>query len=473
MSESDSPFVGLSSLNLPDIENDKGFKPNLDVIIQKISQIFNKTCVKVELIEQDSGYRIPFLIELEDGGEYILYVINPTLSIIDKYPKDLLIDMMRSEIGTINYLDKYTNIPVPRVYHWNLEKENEIGAPFMIVKKLFGNNLDQEWSTLTFEQKCEFINHYLDILGSLGEVRQDQIGSLYLDEENYQIGKLVIDNYVNLGRSSFKDEVNRGPFHSTKDFLNAAIELEIILYNKCDWGDECKELWVPIQEKMLEIFHTYWKDDPNYDFNSFVLCPPLLEDPSKILIDKVDGKVRITGFLEWKHTGFLPKDYLFNKYPHIIINRQEYKYSEEKTSENLLLQEHFDNQIIKRYPQFKKDEIRMLFFDTIIENFDRIWCTIDALRRIHDYFNIEMKEEWLISDDYFKRWFKENYSFSDEECNRLVDDRAWYNVKLSLYDLIRYTTVRSTSYRMGSINIGPYLPDNWTDNQFLIIPIII
>ncbi|CAI2163151.1 13353_t:CDS:2 [Funneliformis geosporum] len=441
MSKSDRPFVGLSSLTLSDFESDKDFKPNLDIIKQKISQILNKPCVKVELIEHNSGYRIPFLIELEDGGEYILYVTNPTLSIIDKYPKGLLNDMIRSEIDTINYLDKYTNIPVPRVYHWNIEKENELGAPFMIVKKLFGKNLDQEWLTLTFEQKCEFINQYIDILSSLNDVKQDRIGSLYLSEENYKIEKLVIDNYVNLGRSSLKGEVNRGPFHSTKDLLNAAIELEITWYNKCDWGDECKELWVPIQKKMLEIFNTYWKDDPNYDFNSFVLCPPLLEDPRKILIDKVDGKVRITGFLEWKHTGFLPKDYLLNKYPHIIINRQEYNYSEEKMRENLLLQEHFDNQIIQRYPQFKKDEIRILFFDTIIENFDRIWCTIDALRRLHDYFNIEMKEEWLNSDDYFKRWFKENYSFTDKECNRLVDGRAWYNggVNKTIYES-DYTT---------------------------------
>ena len=50
---------------------------------------------------------------------------------------------MESEIARLQYVAEKTNIPVPRVYRYNLCNDNGVGGPDMLMEMVFGKSLEQ------------------------------------------------------------------------------------------------------------------------------------------------------------------------------------------------------------------------------------------------------------------------------------------------------------------------------------------
>ena len=45
---------------------------------------------------------------------------------------------IQSEISAIEYVSAHTTIPVPKIYDYNVEKTNQLGAPYILMKAIKG-----------------------------------------------------------------------------------------------------------------------------------------------------------------------------------------------------------------------------------------------------------------------------------------------------------------------------------------------
>lgn len=45
-------------------------------------------------------------------------------------------DKMGSEVAALKYIAEYTSLPVPKVYAWNTNGTNPVGAEYMIMEKV-------------------------------------------------------------------------------------------------------------------------------------------------------------------------------------------------------------------------------------------------------------------------------------------------------------------------------------------------
>ncbi|CAG8467267.1 3847_t:CDS:1 [Scutellospora calospora] len=373
---------------------------NFEALRESIEAFFMQPCTSIFRIDQTTSNQIPYLVNMKDGSEYVVRLSCPNNQ-FHKYSKAYTLKRLQSEAAIVNYISKHTDIPTPEIYYWNDDKDNSIGTDFVIMKHLRGIPLYEEWPDLTFEEKQDILIQIIDILMTLKNLRFPKIGSLYSDElkDNDQVvvGECIFHVFMLLGRDETKN-TNFGPFSTTRDFLQAALDKEIKFLD--GQGGECKELRCPVQRQLAELFYDHFYDKGHDD--TFVLCPSEIT-ASKILLDRdFDNKVFISGFLAWDCTGSLPMEYLFQN-PAWIRNDNidGMKYSEEKKKENLQLQYFFCQELYSRDPDIEficRDKVRGLFFAVILHHFLNPWSISDFIQELCEEIEEEMETEWTKYD---------------------------------------------------------------------------
>lgn len=90
-----------------------------------VNSHFNANCT-IEKLAQ-GGYHKVYDISKDDGTSVgVVRVAAPA------FPRDKL----ESEVATLKYLAAHTNIPVRKVFAWDSDAANPVGAEYMIMEKL-------------------------------------------------------------------------------------------------------------------------------------------------------------------------------------------------------------------------------------------------------------------------------------------------------------------------------------------------
>ncbi|KAL2866083.1 uncharacterized protein BJX67DRAFT_372762 [Aspergillus lucknowensis] len=85
-----------------------------------------------------------------------------------------------SEVGTLEYIRKYTNIPVPRVFSWSPNNSNPVGAEYIIMEKAVGVPLFERWGSMPEIEKLELTKHLTQLEAQLSAISFPAYGGLYL-----------------------------------------------------------------------------------------------------------------------------------------------------------------------------------------------------------------------------------------------------------------------------------------------------
>jgi hypothetical protein len=113
---------------------------------------------------------------------------------------------------TLNFHRQNTDIPIPRVYGYDLDPGNSIGCPFSLLEYIHGNTAeevsrhypgDHEGVPAQFEEK--FWRQIAKIMIQLGSIRLSRIGSIIRDGS----GSFVVGSLV---------ETGSGPYGSAAEF---------------------------------------------------------------------------------------------------------------------------------------------------------------------------------------------------------------------------------------------------------------
>ncbi|KAF9536552.1 Phosphotransferase enzyme, partial [Lunasporangiospora selenospora] len=157
-----------------------------------------------------------YLLTMEDGFQCIARLALPAFR---RYKTE-------SEVATMQYVAENTSIRVPKVYAWDSDPDNAIGAEYILMEKMNGVPLSEKWDHLAFEEKKHIINQVIDIMLQLLDTSFDRIGSLYMDENDstYRIGPIISDLFFDGKRGTM--DLERGPWGSTSEYLTAVIRAE-------------------------------------------------------------------------------------------------------------------------------------------------------------------------------------------------------------------------------------------------------
>jgi hypothetical protein len=125
------------------------------------------------------------------------------------------IQKLLSEVQTMEYASSHSSIPVPEIYAYDFELNNNVGAQFLLMERIPGCHLYRLWDKLTLEHKKSVISDIAGILTQLSQLKFDRIGCLTSDDH---VGPLLRCMGDGTGAERTLD-LTVGPFQNTLQYL--------------------------------------------------------------------------------------------------------------------------------------------------------------------------------------------------------------------------------------------------------------
>lgn len=160
------PYYGLSWRQdegdfgeLEDLRPVWTVEPNAEAITKiarcKLDVPAESQCT-VEFLAQGAFNKV-YTIQCDDNKEYIMRVTLPV--------RPRLKTM--SDCGTIQYVRHHTDIPAPRVLHYNVLRNDEVGFEWMIQERVLGSSLKSQWHHISWLEKELVVRQVIGYLSQL------------------------------------------------------------------------------------------------------------------------------------------------------------------------------------------------------------------------------------------------------------------------------------------------------------------
>ncbi|KAL4808136.1 phosphotransferase enzyme family protein [Aspergillus unguis] len=138
-----------------------------------------------------------------------------------------------SEVGVLEYLKRYTTIPVPRVFSWYSDSFNPVGAEYIVMEKAPGVPLFERRGKMLDIEKLELIKQLTQLEAQLLAMRFPAYGGLFLrsDSGRFERCRELQDSLFCVGPSperSFAEPTSfQGPWDALSDLGVAIANREI------------------------------------------------------------------------------------------------------------------------------------------------------------------------------------------------------------------------------------------------------
>ncbi|KAG6306330.1 hypothetical protein E4U45_007352 [Claviceps purpurea] len=170
-------------------------------------------------------------ITFEDG---VVWLARFRIVSVIAPPPEVRDYILQSEALTLQFLERHTRVPCPRVFDWACESDptNTIGVGYILMEKLNGTSLI--WQKATAAQKEKIVRQYADIMLELERHPFDRLGSLIFTtefssrearqgaavESQIQVGALADYSTFRSGDGGMP----LGPFRSSEEAFRAIVE---------------------------------------------------------------------------------------------------------------------------------------------------------------------------------------------------------------------------------------------------------
>ncbi|KAI0385191.1 hypothetical protein F5Y04DRAFT_207122 [Hypomontagnella monticulosa] len=209
-----------------------------------------KLCVRASQVRGDTN--VPCTIDLSPkklstmmGGQNchadvvfadgVIWLARFRLSSAISPPPEVRDYVLRSEAATMEFLQRHTRIPSPRVFDWACESDpaNAVGVGYILMEKLQGTPLD--WQGATTAQREKVVRQLADIMLEIEKHPFDRLGSLAATtaisggemappvaatETQIQVQGLAQHSTFRSG----EDDRPLGPFRSSREATRALVE---------------------------------------------------------------------------------------------------------------------------------------------------------------------------------------------------------------------------------------------------------
>jgi len=174
-----------------------------------------------------------------------------------------------SEVATMRFLKRETNIPVPSVFWYDAHYENEVGQPYILMEVMPGKRLRGVPSTryIPAEYEEKVYQQFADIMLQLYSHPFPEIGMLYpggMDGEE-RIGEIV-DQHARFP--------NYGPFFDSSTFYHTRCRLVEQYYSSDSFPSTESMTSNPVEEAKYKEKAIPYIVDPEYQRGPFYLAHP-------------------------------------------------------------------------------------------------------------------------------------------------------------------------------------------------------
>lgn len=114
------------------------------------------------------------LYEISYADHPTNYILRVALPVIPFYKTE-------SEVATIAYVRANTSIPVPRIFAWDSNCQNELTYEWILMEKLAGVPLWDVWRQVSWDRKLELTEEVAAMIAQLQHFKFDRIGSLFFE----------------------------------------------------------------------------------------------------------------------------------------------------------------------------------------------------------------------------------------------------------------------------------------------------
>jgi len=278
------------------------------------SLTFSPTCLSISLLGRGS-YNHVYRLEFTDGTQLAASVSNQD-------DEDFNAQAKQSEIEAMKFVREsglYPDIPVPKVYGWDLTFNNPAWAPYVLMEVVNGETLQDlrdengryGLDTLPHRQQLSIVRTLAKLKASLSRpLSFNKIGSIIIDTEE---GKPAVGPLMTL-----TEKCLGGPFRSADELWRSCLEQEI-LHAVNEWCNlEVDELSTSLSDPKCapqtfsEIFQLLSALIPQFNIPK-EYCLLVLHHPDlalrNIFFDKdslSSDQPKITGVIDWGGAQILP-----------------------------------------------------------------------------------------------------------------------------------------------------------------------
>jgi len=127
--------------------------------------------------QKSGGYNLVRFLHLHDSRNTTLVARVP---LRDEEGLDISISKrIESEVATMKYVERYTNIPLPRVCHYRAGADGDVRSPYIPMTKVEGTPLVSVWDDIGDEKRQIVLHQVIGVLLELWSHRFDKVGVLF------------------------------------------------------------------------------------------------------------------------------------------------------------------------------------------------------------------------------------------------------------------------------------------------------
>jgi aminoglycoside phosphotransferase (APT) family kinase protein len=319
----------MSSYSSADDAYDSDEPPELELNLANLmdcaSHVLGVKCTGAKKLTRGASHEI-FTLQFQEDSKAPNSLAQAGFSCIARFTRGVgNTSKSLSEIATAKHLKHFTTIPVPEIYYHDLDPDNNIGAPFVLMERMPGRHLHKMWDNLSLEAKKSALSQIASIVAQLASLKFDQIGSL----DEHGVGPIISRCF----------EQPKGPFQSTSEYLRSFISPESA--ESTELKDLLQQTWEELDRFLAINDHATYLQPP------FCLIHADFDGQNMLFLESVENSgLTLTGLIdfEYAHTGPL---YFLYEYPIFI---QDVSWSKELYSENAVLRAHFVRAIYDALP---------------------------------------------------------------------------------------------------------------------------
>lgn len=258
----------------------------------------------------------------------------------------------RSTIATIRCVKAHTDLPVPCIFYADVDPNNKVGAPYVLMEKLPGETLASIWDDLSLAHKKAVVAQIAGLLQQLASLEFAKIGCL----QDEGVGPLYPMHWSGQPH---------GPFQTSADYLTSFISDETVS------GPEEKAMLREVSSIVRDAASSVLLEPP------FRLIHADFDRQNLMFTTHGSQEPRLSGIIDWDHAYTGPLYYLFD-YP---IFLQDVDGRKDLYFENKVLRQHLVRSLQEQYPDdaAMRDRVRRCFSEKTYE--------------LNEFFNLFVAEE--------------------------------------------------------------------------------
>ncbi|KAJ5887322.1 hypothetical protein N7504_011369 [Penicillium tannophilum] len=207
----------------------------------------------IQTLRPSSTIQVTFLAEGALNKLYDVKIDNEICVMRISLPVDPYYKTM-SEVATLDWISRTTDIPVPRVITYQSSRESLIGFEWILMTKMSGKPLREVWRSLSFSAKASLVGEFTTYSSCLFRNQLQGIGNIYsaasafgdvlLADATFPAGNSACHNKSPLSNlpkgspqvdrivsmqffwgSHILQDVHRGPYGSSRDWILSRLSL--------------------------------------------------------------------------------------------------------------------------------------------------------------------------------------------------------------------------------------------------------